>query len=123
MIPLRVKVPKLNKRKSPVTDFSDKSNITGVVFMDFVFEGEHLSFGEVDWYRDRDGHFYWGNALEVLTPAMAFADSGRVLNYQSVFTQLDSQLFKNEGKGIKVAILDTGFFVDHPDLAHIKPRT
>jgi subtilisin family serine protease len=47
----------------------------------------------------------------------------QLMNYQTIFTQLDRQLFLSEGKNVKIAILDTGFFLDHPDLSHLKSHS
>ncbi len=64
MAQLQVIVNKLNKRRSPVTDFADKSNIVEVVNKDSIFESD----GEITnilgkWYKDRDGYYYWEKGL------------------------------------------------------------
>jgi hypothetical protein len=61
-----VTVKQLNKRRYPVSDPSDKSNIAGTVFNGFTFQGEEAT--DIDsalgkWYRDRDGYYYWGGGV------------------------------------------------------------
>jgi chitosanase len=64
---LIVKAKKLNKRNRIPHFFPDPNGITGVVSADTIFEGEEVlsvpnpALGK--WYRDRDGHFYWGGGL------------------------------------------------------------
>lgn len=66
---LIVTAPKLNKRKVIPVNLPDKENIAGVVFKNFVFEGEEVlvvpnpALGK--WYKDRDEYFYWAGGLNV----------------------------------------------------------
>lgn len=67
MTQLQVIVNKLNRRKGPVADMSDKSNIVGTVPAGYVFESDfHITNMLGTWYADRDGYYYWGNGLLVL---------------------------------------------------------
>ena len=121
-----VTAKKLNKRRSPAADFS-QNNIVGQVFKGFTFEGveetniPNPSLGK--WYKDRDGFFYWGGGVQLKTSAVASTvidvPSG-IVNYQKLFNALDTIWFSQKGKNVKVAILDTGFFLDHPDFSHLK---
>jgi hypothetical protein len=63
-----VTAKRLNKRKFPVNDFSDKSNIAGVVENGFTFEGTEatdLANALGKWLKDRDGYYYWGGGVIV----------------------------------------------------------
>lgn len=111
MAMMTVIADKLNKRSSPVTNVSDKSNVVGTVNKGIIFE----SVAEVTntlgkWYKDRDGSFYWGGGVKELRT-----------NYQELFTNIPAQWMQTNGRNIKIALLDTGFFLDHTDLAHLKP--
>lgn len=68
MAQLKVIVNKLNRRKSPISDFQDKGNVIGTVSKGYLF----LSIAEENnimgtWYMDRDGYFYWGGGLTIVS--------------------------------------------------------
>ncbi len=64
---LRVIVNRLNKRRSPVTDFTDK-NIAGVVSRGFLFlASEDITNILGTWYKDRDGYYYWGAGIIIVS--------------------------------------------------------
>lgn len=68
MAQLKVIVKKLNKRAQPVADFSDKNNIKGTVFNGYLFQGEESVTNTLGkWYVDRDGYFYWGGGVTVVS--------------------------------------------------------
>jgi len=68
MAQLKVIVNRLNKRKEPITNFADKQNIIGIVSMGYIFEGQNaLSNSLGQWYIDRDGYYYWGGGLSVIS--------------------------------------------------------
>ncbi|WP_439585681.1 glycoside hydrolase family 25 protein [Dyadobacter bucti] len=63
----------MNKRTGIPTSFVDKQNVIGVVYKGYRFQGEEVrlpngnsSLGK--WYRDVQGHFYWGGGL-LVSPA------------------------------------------------------
>ena len=67
---LIVKARRLNVR-SRVPDFlPDANDIIGVINENAVFEGEEVinvpNPGLGKWYKDKDNHFYWGGALNVV---------------------------------------------------------
>jgi hypothetical protein len=86
MAQLKVIVNRLNKRKEPITDFSDKGNIVGSVSKGYIFEGDNILSNTLgDWYVDRDGYYYWGGGLSVISfdnSALSFspqkAEQGKV---------------------------------------------
>lgn len=66
---LQVVVNKLNRRKSPVTDFADKSNVVDVVKNGFVFESVAQIENKLGvWHQDSDG--FWASE-KWLTSAVA----------------------------------------------------
>lgn len=97
MAQLEVLVERLNRRKSPVTNFADKSNIVDVVPSGFRFE----SVGYIEnslggWYQHQDGLWSWEKALK-----------GLQVDYNQQINVSDD--WKNtKGDGITIAILDTG---------------
>ncbi len=68
MAQLKVTVNRLNKRQAPITDFSDRENIIGTVARGYIFEGENSESNNLgQWYVDRDGYYYWGGGLTVIS--------------------------------------------------------
>lgn len=69
MAQLKVVVNKLNRRRTPISDFGEKGIVTGVVFKGFQFvsiDEEENKLGK--WYKDFDGNYYWGGGLTLLSP-------------------------------------------------------
>ena len=108
MAQLQVTVKKLNRRKSPVTDFADKRNVVDVLQENHVFE----SVGEITnalgkWHLDRDGFYTWEKgAWQTAT------ESGRLLTsfpwYIADFG-IDEIWKKTKGEMVNVFVLDSGF--------------
>ena len=68
---LKVIVNRLNRRKSPITDFTDRSNIIGTVSNGYLFTSDNLVTNNLGtWYADRDGYYYWGGGVIVLGPVI-----------------------------------------------------
>jgi hypothetical protein len=68
MAQLKVIVNKLNKRRAPINDFADKTNISGTVNKGYIFTGTSENENALGtWYMDRDGYYYWGGGLVVLS--------------------------------------------------------
>jgi len=66
------------------------------------------------WYRLFDGGFVWSGGV---------IPSNTQQDYRTAIPNVSSLLFKTNGKGVKIAVLDTGFFLDHKDLLHLKEKT
>jgi len=67
-----VTAAKLNKRNVIPAFLPDANSIAGIVFKNFIFEGDEVTTvpnpGLGKWYKDRDGFFYWGGALAMVAP-------------------------------------------------------
>lgn len=117
---LEVIVPKLRKRKSPVTDFADRSNVIGTVKQGFRFESDGEIFNILGrWVKDRDGSFYWGNGVSknLQTSNLKFSIQNgnwwlNSLNLTSIWEE-----FNEKGEQAKIAILDSGYNVNISDIA------
>lgn len=127
MATLIVRAKRLNKRSVIPAFLPDPNNIVAVVNENFVFEGEEVRATETPnpalgtWYKDRDGHFYWGGALQRFAEPTATLTGAT--NYQTQFPGIPRDWLMTGGKNIKVAVLDTGFFLDHVDLRHLNPAS
>ncbi len=111
MTQFQVVVPRLNKRKFPVEDTADKSNILGEVNPGFQFESvSEITNSLGKWYQDRDGSFYWGGGvaekkqtdtlkiISVSGPNAAWINNLKLPEVWKIST----------GKKVNVAILDSG---------------
>lgn len=84
MTQLKVAVNKLNKRKAIPAALPEPTGIAGIVFRDYIFEGQlHTTNALGAWYVDRDNNYYWGNGLLIAaataaTPATAAATAPAV---------------------------------------------
>ncbi|WP_439585682.1 S8 family peptidase [Dyadobacter bucti] len=124
MVTLTVKVPKLNQRSFPVDSFGDKRNIVGVVKDKYEFEGEIERTNALgDWYKDRQGYYYWGGGLQ--TKAAASVGNFDIpfdpvkMSWGHDYCQIpfiwnDLQTF---GEQVTVAVIDTGIDHTHSELA------
>ncbi|MGY3054166.1 hypothetical protein ACVWYG_002369 [Pedobacter sp. UYEF25] len=68
MAQLKVIVGKLNRRRTPINDFAEKGNVSGVVYKGFQFmsvRDEKNTLGT--WYIDKDGNYYWGGGLAIIS--------------------------------------------------------
>ena len=68
MAQLKVIVNKLNRRRNPITQFSEKGNVSGTVLKGFQFESVKEEKNDLGtWYEDRDGNYYWGGGLALIS--------------------------------------------------------
>lgn len=133
MAKLTVIVPLLNKRSLPVDDTANKGNVTGKVKAGFQFESvEQLTNAAGDWFRDKDGSWYWGGGLntlgsqpEVSSPGpdnvQSFLDSAQFppkpIQFNKMLVKFPANIKSNNGRGIKIAVLDSGVDETHLDLS------
>jgi len=111
-----VTMKRLNKRKFPVADFSDKSNIAGVVQNGFTFQGEEATdlanaIG--------NGYYYWGGGLTEINPTSRNSpfiyDAEKVPLWSRLNFEISRFWQQTTGNNITVAVIDTGIF-PHQDL-------
>jgi subtilisin family serine protease len=83
-----------------------------------LYKGD--SFQNIDdWYKDDANNYYWSGAVEVCSNA-AITSSTDLIDYRKLFAYIEPNWFSTNGRGIKVGVIDTGFYPDHPDLLHVK---
>ena len=64
-----VTAKKLNKRSIIPANLPDPNNIAGVVYKDYIFDGQEVDAKDVPnaslgkWYKGIDGYFYWGGGV------------------------------------------------------------
>ncbi len=102
MANLEVTVNKLNRRRSPVADFADKSNVVEVVSKGFTFE----SVAQIEnslgvWHQDRDGWWAWEKGVSESRETFKWFQDLGIEEIWSSFNEL--------GENSLVAILDTGY--------------
>lgn len=107
MAQLEVTVNKLNRRKSPVTDFADKSNVVEVVSKGFIFE----SVAQIEnnlgiWHQDIDGLWAWEKGLTKESLSEVY---NKIIDY-NLKSSLPIEFKNTGGKDITIGILDTGCF-------------
>jgi subtilisin family serine protease len=125
---VQVLVNKLNRRKYPVTDFSDKRNVIEVMNKGYAFEvaGEIVNSAGT-WYADKEGYFSWAGglgefphpaAVEVSTAYGISEPTPDKMSWAHRFCNIPSiwDRFKTYGEGVTVAVFDSGIDVAHQDL-------
>jgi subtilisin family serine protease len=111
---LKVIVNKLNKRSGPVTDFSKKANIVGTLTEGDVFKSvTEVTNNLGTWHVDKDGFVVWAGGLQ---SGLNVDPNTDILNYAATLRNVPANWLLAGGRDVKIAILDTGFNVDHPDL-------
>ena len=117
---LQVTVNKLNRRKSPVTDFADKSNVVEVVNSGFTFESVSQIENNLGvWHQGHDGHWAWEKGLSKSSFAPTLLDLQK-----QTFQWFDSlniihiwNTYNEKGSDAKIAILDTGYKIANSDIS------
>jgi subtilisin family serine protease len=104
MYQLRVVVPKLNIRNSPVADPAYSNWIGETLFGDTVQATEKVN----DWYKDDQNRYYWAGGLFDITDCQAWMLD---LRLPEIWQQAT-------GKGVGVAVVDTGIAADNADLLY-----
>lgn len=68
MAQLKVIANKLNRRKYPITQYSEKGIVTGKVSKGFQFVSIKEVRNELGiWYQDSEGNYYWGGGLALIS--------------------------------------------------------
>jgi subtilisin family serine protease len=120
MATYKVNVNKLNLRSSPVKDFADKSNVMGVLLKDAIFKSVGVVENELGkWHVGTDGYCVsekWLENVELIYNSY-YSKKSTLTNWNENIPQLPAALRSTRGRGVKVAVLDTGLFQQHEDLA------
>lgn len=74
--------------------------------------GEEINGNNI-WYQDRNGDYYWSGGFAVETPESK--DKASRTKWNQVLQGIPEPWIKNGGKGVKVAVLDSGVF-PHEDI-------
>jgi subtilisin family serine protease len=129
MMKLKVTANKLNLRSSPAIP-ENNENYSGYVLKDTIVFAEKATRGELYrgtdiWYKDQYNRYFWGGGVEQevflpnnvseTIPAISFPAVR--INWKDNFIGLTDELKNFSGKGIKVAVIDTGVDIHHPDIS------
>ena len=123
----------LYRRPKPTNEVMANGHLEkgSVIEVDEVVTGKPIE-GLSDWYKAKDGFFYWGGGLNIIGPVgvppvsttslITFPPANVV--WLDNFIGIETQLKQFTGNGVKVAIIDTGVDVTHPDISSsiIAPR-
>jgi subtilisin family serine protease len=104
MFQLCVIVPKLNIRNSPVADPTYSNWVGDVLFGDTVQATDKVN----DWYKDDSNRYYWAGGLFDITECQQWMLD---LRLPEIWQQAT-------GKGVGVAVVDTGIVPDNADLPY-----
>ncbi len=112
----------LNIRKSfPNTNSAVVQTVSPGIELDFVgwvSDGQEVN-GNTRWYRDPNGNYFWsgGVNMDSHSPPVSSDIDETKTNIGFKALNIPKIWNKSKGKGIKVAILDTGIVKNHPDLS------
>ncbi len=88
-------------------------NLKGILNPGFEMEVEETQGENIDnnkiWFKDKNGDFFWSGGFaknEIATQEF--------FNYRELL-KLNGSIPSGEGESIRVAVLDTGIYADHPD--------
>ncbi|MEO5906914.1 MAG: S8/S53 family peptidase [Saprospiraceae bacterium] len=118
MMQFEVTASQLNIRKVIPMSFEDKSSVVGKVFRGFRFQAIEVPIVQIPnpslgrWYKDKDGFFYWGQAV---APSPIVSTGIPETNYNALIRDIPAEWRMAGGRNIHVAILDTAFII-HRDL-------
>lgn len=110
----KVIVPLLNVRNEPVANFEIKKKLPTVsegVILELEEETNVPNPALGKWFKDSHGQYYWGGGLQLLTSDFSAPWWIEQLEIQKVWKI-------TKGNGVKVAILDTGYNINLPDLSN-----
>lgn len=110
----RVKLDKMYIRNKIPASTNDNSNIIGIAFLGYTFEGNEI---ENDWYKDINGNFYWSGGIEPVTTVLEDSniDLEKHYWYKKLAIATLHQELNTKGEGVTVLVLDTGI-TSNPEL-------
>lgn len=122
MATYRVTALLLNVRTSPVSNTGDKSNISTQVKQGFEFNSINTVTNAMgQWYQDARQLWYWGGgvtpvtAAEVTPVTLPVTECARYPWWISDYG-IDAIWNATKGENVKIAVLDSGYNVNVPDL-------
>jgi minor extracellular protease Epr len=138
MYKLKVKIPKLNIRNTPEADPKFENWAGDCLFGEIIHAIDKVQ-GTVfenksNWYKDSNNRYYWEGGLDVITeheeptdvptevPGQPLPSTPGInfppvkINWKDNFIGIPNEFELFSGKGVKVAIIDTGVRLDHPDI-------
>lgn len=125
MATYRVTALLLNVRTSPVSNTDDKSNVSTQVKQGFEFDSINTVTNALGpWYQDEKQLWYWGGGVaEVTISEVAEAPAVTAPVVKTAYPWwisdygIDSIWNTTKGENVKIAVLDSGYNVNVPDLA------
>lgn len=82
-----------------------------------LYEGD-TDGGINKWYKDGAGNFYWSGGFDQIL-SNSTASLQNIINYNELIRNVPDEFKNTKGTDIKIAVLDTGIYQEHPDLADL----
>jgi subtilisin family serine protease len=107
---VRVGAPSVNAPCYQYLAPGSEIEVDGVLYTGDFFDDSNK------WMKDAGGNFYWAGGLKQVV-----AEEPQVkpifFNYNAAFKNISQAIRDSKGKDISIAILDSGVYEQHPDLA------
>lgn len=117
----------LYRRTQPTNEIKSTIHLPkgSVIEVEAMVEGRAID-KITTWYKATDGYYYWGGGVEKVEDAFSMLTTAEpainfppaTFNWKNNFIGLTDNLKQFTGKGVKVAIIDTGVDLQHPDIAN-----
>jgi subtilisin family serine protease len=107
---VRVGAPSVNAPCYQYLAPGSEIEVDGVLYNGDLFEDNNK------WMKDAGGNFYWAGGLKQII--LEEPDVKPIFfNYNTAFKNISQTVRDSKGKDITIAILDSGIYEQHPDLA------
>ena len=111
---VRVGKPSLNAPNFQYLAPGSILEVDGTLYPGDKFEGIDT------WYKDEAGNYYWSGGVEKKVEDKKTTESNLVAQIEKIdyreLIKLKNPLANGFGEGVKVAVLDSGIYSNHPDL-------